>query len=395
MNLHLVRTLGRANQVQERAWVGSVAVGELVEVAEDVAVVAAAHADETEAERRLAAPVVEALRGGGLFRLCVPAAYGGIEAHPSVLVDCIEAVAQGDGAAGWCLMIGATTGAAGAYLPRRGAEAIYADAATITGGVVAPNGRGTAVDGGVEVSGRWAWGSGSQHCSWLGLGTITEDGHRLAFLPAGEVEVVDTWHSMGLRGTGSHDLVVDARVVPEHHLADIFGPPEIRSALYAFPLLGLLAVGVAAVGLGVAAHALDDLLDLAGAKTPSGTTRTLAERSATQGDVARADALVRAGRLLLHDAIASAWAPAIGAGVIPPVERAALRQAATTATRWSAQAVDLVHGVAGGTAVQEQVGTIARCFRDVHTITQHVMVGAPTLDAVGRVLLGLDDGPSL
>jgi alkylation response protein AidB-like acyl-CoA dehydrogenase len=370
-------------------------MGELAEVAAEVAELAAVHADETEAGRRLAAPVVGALRDAGLFRLCVPAAYGGLEAHPSVLVDCIEAVAEGDGAAGWCLMIGATTGAAGAYLPRAGAEEIYVDAASVTGGVVAPNGRGTTVDGGVEVTGRWAWGSGSQHCAWLGLGTLTEAGHRLAFLPAADVEILDTWHSMGLRGTGSHDLVVDARVVPRHRLADIAGPPVVESALYAFPLLGLLAVGVAAVGLGVATHALDELLDLAGAKTPTGTTRTLAERSAVQGDVARADAMIRAGRLLLHDAINAAWAPAITSGVIPPVERAALRQAATTAARWSADAVDLVHGVAGGTGVQERSGAIARCFRDAHTVTQHVMVGSPTLDAAGRVLLGLDDGPSL
>lgn len=370
-------------------------MGELVDRAADVAVVAAEHAEATEAGRRLAAPVVDAVRDAGLFRLCVPAVYGGLEVHPSVLVDCIEAVAQGDGAAGWCVMIGATTGAAAAYLPRSGAEELYADPAGITGGVVAPNGRGRTVEGGVEVTGRWAWGSGSQHCSWLGLGTITDAGHRLAFIPAADVEIVDTWHSMGLRGTGSHDLVVDGEVVPDRRLADIFGPPQVDAALYAFPLLGLLAVGVAAVGLGVATHALEELLELAGAKTPTGTNRTLAERSAVQGDVARADALVRAGRLLLHDAIDAAWAPAIGTGAIPAVERAALRQAATSAARWSAEAVDLVHGCAGGTAVQERAGAIARCFRDAHTVTQHLMVGAPTLDAVGRVLLGLDDGAAL
>lgn len=370
-------------------------MGDLLGVAREVAAVAAMHADESEAGRRLAPPVVEALRDAGLFRLCVPAVLGGLEVHPSVLVDCIEAVAHGDGAAGWCLMIGATTGAAGAWLPTGGAEELYADAAGITGGVVAPGGRGAAAEGGVTVEGRWAWGSGSQHCSWLGVGTITEAGHRLAFLPAAEVEVVDTWHAMGLRGTGSHDLVVDGRFVPAHRLADIAAPPVVAAPLYAFPLLGLLAVGVSAVGLGIARHALDELLDLAGAKTPSGTSRKLAERSAVQGDVARADALVRAGRLLLGDAIDRAWASATAGGVIPSVERAALRQAATTAARWSAEAVDLVHGCAGGTAVQERAGAIARSFRDAHTVTQHVMVGAPTLDAAGRVLLGVDEGPSL
>lgn len=370
-------------------------MGELGERAREVAPIAAAHADESEAGRRLAAPVVDALRAAELFRLCVPASLGGHEAHPSVLVDCIEAVARADGAAGWCLMIGATTGAAGAWLPPAGAEALCADPAVIAGGVVAPSGRGGPADGGLEISGRWAWGSGSQHCDWLGVGCSSERGHRLAFLPAGEVEIVDTWHSMGLRGTGSQDLVVDARFVPDERLADIFGPPRVDAPLYAFPLLGLLAVGVAAVGLGVARHAIDELVALASSKTPTGTTRTLAERTAAQGDVARADALVRAGRLLLDDAVDAAWSTAATGAAIAPAERAALRLAATSAARWSAQAVDLVHGVAGGTAVLERAGAIARCFRDAHTVTQHLMVGAPIYDAVGRVLLGLDDGPAL
>lgn len=370
-------------------------MGELVDAAVDLAALASAHAADTEAGRRLAAPVLDAARDAGLFRLCVPASVGGLEVHPRVLVECIEAVSRGDGAAGWCVMIGATSGAVAAYLPADGAAEAFGEPRSVAGGVVAPNGRAEPVDGGVRVTGRWSWGSGSQHCDWLGLGCLTEAGPRLAVLPAAEVEVLDTWFSMGLRGTGSHDLAVAGAFVPQHRLADILGPPVVATPLYAFPLLGLLAVGVSAVGLGIARHALDEVLVLAGAKTPSGTARKLAERSAVQGDVARADALVRAGRALLHEAIDRAWASASSGGAIPPAERAALRQAATSAARWSADAVDLMHGVAGGTAVQEQQSVLGRCFRDVHTMTQHIMVGAPTYDAVGRVLLGLDDGAGL
>ena len=245
------------------------------------------------------------------------------------------------------------------------------------------------------MSGRWAWGSGSQHCDWLMVGCITDEGHRLAFLPSADVEIIDTWWSMGLRGTGSHDLAVTDRFVPDRRLAALGGRPVAPGPLYAFPVMGLLAVGVAAVALGIARHALDDLLALAGAKTPSMTARKLAERSAVQGDIARADALLRAGRALLDDAVGQAWSAATGTGAIPPAERAAVRLAATSAARWAADAVDLVHTAAGGTGVLERQGTLARCFRDVHTVTQHIMVGPPTYDAVGRVLLGLDDGAGL
>ena len=370
-------------------------MGELAALAADVAGIAAAHADASESERRLAAPVVDALRAAGLFRLCVPADLGGLEAHPSTLVDCIEAVSRGDGAAGWCLMIGATSGAAAAFLPPTGAEEIYGDPAVITGGVFAPNGTAAATEGGVKVTGRWAWGSGSQHCDWLMVGCLTDDGHRLAFLPAADVDIVDTWWSMGLRGTGSHDLEVSDRFVPAHRLAALAEPPSVTAPLYAFPVLGLLAVGVSAVALGIARHALDDLVALAGAKTPSMAARKLGQRSGVQADVARADALIGAGRALLRDAVDRAWAAASGTGSIPPAARAGLRLAATSAARWSADAVDLVHAAAGGTGVQERAGTLARCFRDAHTATQHIMVGPPTYDAVGRVLLGLDDGSAL
>jgi alkylation response protein AidB-like acyl-CoA dehydrogenase len=370
-------------------------MAELVATAAEIAAVAAEHAAGSEEGRRLAAPVVDALRDAGLFRLCVPSALGGLEAHPSELVDCIEAVAHGDGAAGWCLMIGATSGAAAAHLPADGAAEVYRDPAVVTGGVFAPSGTVVAADGGVRVSGRWSWASGCQHCDWLMVGCLTDAGHRLALLPTAEVEVVDTWWAMGLRGTGSHDIAVDDRFVPAHRLADLTGAPTAGGPLYAFPVLGLLAVGVSAVGLGIARRALDELTTLAAGKVPTMASRRLAERSAVQGDVARAEALLRGGKAFLHDAIDRAWAAAAGTGEIGSADRAGLRLAATSASRWSAEAVDLVHAAAGGTAVQERASVLGRCFRDAHTVTQQLMVGPPTYDAVGRVLLGLDDGSAL
>jgi indole-3-acetate monooxygenase len=379
---------------RERADPGSGPSPGSLAAARQAALVAAEHADAGEAARRLPGPTVEALRDAGLFRLCVPAEVGGLEAGPWQLVEAIEAVATADGAAGWCLMIGATSGSVAAWLDPATASEVYGPSDAVTGGVFAPKGRAVPGGGGARVTGRWPWGSGSQHCTWL-MGGCLLDGdppsHRMAILPASEVDVVDTWHATGLRGTGSHDLVVDDRFVPQARLVDVLGPPRSDGPLYRFPFFGLLAVGVAGVALGIARSAVDALTDLAGEKVPTFGVRKLGTRSAVQADVARAEALIAGGRALLHSAVDEAWEAASTGTAIPVRQRAALRLAATSATRWSAQAVDHVHDAAGGTAVLEHAGPIARCFRDVHVVTQHVMVAPPTYESVGRVLLGLDD----
>jgi hypothetical protein len=136
----------------------------IVDAAHEVGEVVEAHADDGERSRRLPMPTVKALAGAGLMRMCVPAVYGGPEIDPPTMVEAIEAVARADGAAGWCSMIASTTASMAAYLPAATAEEIYGDPSSITGGVFAPNGTGTAttVDGrqGFAVTGRWAWGSG-------------------------------------------------------------------------------------------------------------------------------------------------------------------------------------------------------------------------------------------
>jgi indole-3-acetate monooxygenase len=163
-----------------------------------------AHADAGEELRRLPAPVATALRDAGLFRLCVPAAYGGPEVDPMTLVRSIAAVAESDGAAGWCVMIASTTSSLAARLAPEWAAEIFGDPQSVAGGVFAPNGTGVRVDGGHRVTGQWPWGSGTSHCTWILGGTQTDAGEfHLMFAPAADVELLDTWFSVGLRATGS------------------------------------------------------------------------------------------------------------------------------------------------------------------------------------------------
>jgi alkylation response protein AidB-like acyl-CoA dehydrogenase len=353
-----------------------------------------AAADASEAERRVPSDLVDALVEVGVFRLCVPRALSGIEAHPRVLVDAIATIAAADGSTGWCAMIGATSGLVSAYLPEPIAREIYADPRAVTGGVFAPCGTAVLAGDAFRVSGRWPFASGSQHCTWLMGGAVVRDGGppraRMMLFPAAEVRIVDTWYVSGLRGTGSHDMMVDDVLVPaERSVSLVDDRPRITGALYAFPVFGLLALGIAAVALGIARAAIDELVRLAAGKRPQGSRRALAERGVVQAEVAQAEALVRSGRAFLDDAIDRAWTQADAQGVIATAERVGLRLAATHATTSAARATDLVYHAGGGTSVYA-TSPLQRCFRDVHVATQHAMVAGSTWELAGRILLGLE-----
>ncbi len=357
----------------------------------------------TEQERRLPDHLIAALTEAGIFRMCVPRALGGGEVDPTTLVETLATLAEGDGSAAWSAMIGATSGTVSAYLPEEAAAEIYgSDPTTVTGGVFAPLGRAIVVPGGYRVTGRWAFASGCEHCAWLMGGCVmladgkprllpsgAPDTHLLLF-PAREVEIVDTWTVAGLRGTGSHDLAVADLFVPAARGVSVFTErPRHPGPLYVFPFFGLLALGIAAVALGLARGAVDELRRLAGGKTPAGSRRLLAERSLVQIQVAEAEATLRAARAFLFDAVDKAWATASGTGALSLEERALVRLASTHAALSAARVVVFLFNAAATTEIYT-TSPLQRQFRDVHVLTQHVMVSPPTLELTGRILLGLD-----
>ncbi len=358
-----------------------------------------AAADEIEAGRRVPLPIVHALADAGVFRACIPRALGGVEAHPHDLVAVLETIAAADGSSGWCAMIGATSGVVSAYLPDAVARTIYGtDPRVVSGGVFAPRGIAVPEGDGYRVDGRWPFASGSEHCAWLMGGCLVRDGGppraRMMLVPARDVRIVDTWNVAGLRGTGSHDMVIEGVLVPaERSVSIVTDRPRAAGTLYAFPVFGLLAIGIAAVALGIARAAVDELVRVAREKAPYGSKRTLAERAVVQANVARAEALLRSAHAFLDDAIGRAWTAAERDGAITTADRAALRLAATHATTSAAQATDLAYDAGGGTSIYA-TSPLQRCFRDVHVATQHAMVAGSTLELAGRVLLGLDTDTS-
>ena len=355
------------------------------------AAVAKVNADEAETKRRLTPATVDALRATGVFRSYVPAAYGGPELDPLTVSRALERLAVADGAAGWCAMIAATTTSIATLLPPDGAREVFGDATSISGGAYAPSGRATSVDGGYRLSGRWSWGSGTDHCDWITGGATTDDGEtRLFFIPARDVALHDTWYSSGLCGTASGDFSVDDVFVgADYTMRPGFGPRHVDNPVARFPMFNLLASGVASVCLGIAQRAVDEIVALAQGKMPTFASKTLAHQQIAQIEIAKAAACVGAARAYLHTELGAAWDEVQRAERPTIARRAAIRSACTYAAEESARAVDLAYHLGGGSSVYRS-NPLQRCFRDIHTATQHLMVGRRVYETVGRVMLGLD-----
>jgi len=350
--------------------------------------------------RRLPQAAVDALAGAGAFKLLVPKVYGGSQAHPATFVAVVEQIATADGSAGWCTMIGATSGLMSVHLDDALAREIYAPADSVTCGVFAPMGRAIRTADGYRVSGRWPFASGCEHSSWRMGGAIVMNeagGGPAELLPSGapdvrsmlfradETKIIDTWDTSGLRGSGSHDLEVTDVLVPhERTFSLLSGRP--KHAGYTFPFFGVLASGVAAVGLGVARAALDAFVVMARSKTPPGSKRTLAHHELVQQAVAKAEARLRAARAFLYEAIEEA-----GAGTdAPTVEvRARLRLAASHAASEAAAVTAIVYEAGGGSAIYAK-SPLQRHFRDAHVVTHHIMVNPGSAVLAGRILLGVE-----
>ncbi|HJU10258.1 MAG TPA: acyl-CoA dehydrogenase family protein [Candidatus Binataceae bacterium] len=368
-----------------------------------------AHADETERGRRLAAPVVDALRSAGLFTMGLPVALGGTETSVPAALRAIEHVAYADGATGWNVMIAFDTGMLAGYLHGTQArEMIASISQPVVANSVFPPGRLDRVTGGYRLTGQWRFGSGCQQADVFIVGAIHADDAasatsasaileklQLAVLPAGNVTILDTWYVSGMRGTGSHDYAVDNLFVPDGLVEPLrIELPHEPGPLYAFGIFPAFGVVKAAVALGIAHHAIEAFKELASAKTPAGHSSLLRERSAVQTDLARAQACVRSAQAFLHQTTGEIWQSVIEGNRPSTEQRAWLRLAGVDGVQRAIQAVDLVHNAAAATAIFESC-PLERCFRDVHVIPAHIVVQPNVYELAGRVFLGLPPGAGL
>jgi len=380
----------------------SASLPNLLSAVEALAPVIEAHADEGERLRRLATPVVDAMSRAGLFRLWVPRSLGGAEADVATVVRLVEAVSRIDGAAGWCMTIAGNTCLPAGYLPASSARHIFADnPLLVTAGTWPPLGEAVAVDGGYRVTGSWPFASGCQHAGWIEGGCRIRHGDalrmeanglpavRVMFFPADACEILDTWDTTGMRGTGSHDFAVNDVFVPVERSVSFHEAPVEPGPLYALPIIGLSAAPIAAVALGVARRALDILAEVARVKVAMRSQQPIGQSAMLQGDLGRAEGLLRSGRSLLYETIDRVWRVVAAGALLSIDDRAMLALAATHAANSAIQAVDLAFGAAGTASIYTKT-RLERCLRDVRTVGHHIAVARPNYELVGQALLGHD-----
>ncbi len=354
-----------------------------------------AHSDRHEQDRRLAFEVVEAMKSANVFRMYVPFAYNGPNLDPITATSAVAAMAQSDAASAWCAVIASLTSHCAGVLDPSVADAVFGDQRNVVCGAYAPSGRGVSVDNGWVVNGRWAWGSGSPFADWMTGGTITDDGafHQMLFRRS-DVELLDNWYSSGLRGTGSHDFIAtDVFVERGYSLQIGVSAPTTDAAIARMPLFPLFCSGIAAVMIGIARRAIEEITALALTKKPAQANKTLANSAIIQVDVARAEAMIRSSWSYLIDELSAAWELVERGDRVPTDVRLRARLAAAHIGGEMCRAVDLCYHAGGGTAVYSD-SPLQRCFRDVHTAAAHIMVSPRSFETVGRQRFGLTIDPS-
>jgi alkylation response protein AidB-like acyl-CoA dehydrogenase len=343
-------------------------------------------ADEAEALGTMPIDLVERLRAAGIFRALQPRSLGGFEVAPVEFIEMIEELARADGSAGWIAAIGAGAPAFTAWLEPAIATQLFGSDADFTAATVfAPTGR--AVPDGTgrfTIDGRWPFASGCRHAEWFLAGMFVFDGDapriladqgpdwRLAFFPRANAEIVDNWDVLGLRATGSNDIIARAlNVAEEHTISPFFEPAHHDGPLWRLPFFTLVGVALVGVPLGIARRALDEFTDLATTKVRAGTFQPIAQDPAAQVAFASAEADLRSARAFVLDEASALWTMAC-AGDTPPLEqRARVQLAAQQAMRAARQAVDATFDLTGASAVHA-THPLQRCFRDLHTASQHV-----------------------
>jgi alkylation response protein AidB-like acyl-CoA dehydrogenase len=374
----------------------------LLAAIEQIAPVLHEHRTQNEEQRSLAEPVVEAMTGMGLYRVWIPKAYGGMEADPVTGFGMFEAVARIDSAAAWNLVLSAGASLFAPIFPNS-VDEWFSKPKGIFAGALNPPGKAIPVEGGYRVTSRTPFVSGCQNAEWIvGPAQIVEgnDIRRsefgmpiqiVLFYPPEDAQIIDNWDTLGMRGTGSHDVALNDAFVPRHRTGPLVPwqavPKGLEGPLFRYTIWPAVAA-MASVAFGIAQAAIDELVELAEKKTPAYTSLPLRERPVAQSQVAEAEAKLGSARAYLYEAFREFWSDAQQGHMLPQKQKDKIQLASTHGIQAAAEAVDLVYKAAGASGIRREKD-FERHFRDVHVITQHAFISASRFQSIGRAMFGL------
>jgi 3-hydroxy-9,10-secoandrosta-1,3,5(10)-triene-9,17-dione monooxygenase len=363
-------------------------------------------AARTEELRRLPPETERELHDAGLFRVVQPRRVGGSEFDYVALVDCADALGQGDASVAWNFAnLASHHWMLGMFDKRAQDEVWDKDPDTlIASSFIFPAGRARKVEGGYVLRGSWPFSSGVESCEWNMLGSVVSsddeaDGieYRIFLLNKRDYKVKDTWNAAGLRGTGSNDVEVADAFVPAHMsvaVGDLAGGPTPGSAvnpnpLYALPVFSLFPYVLSGVALGNAQACLDDYVEIARHRASTYNRAVLGDMQSTQIKIAEASAKIDTARLLMRSSCIAAMDDA-RRGRIPHMHtKTRLRRDGAFSVNLCTEAVSLLFAASGARSLFIS-GALQRQFRDAHAVNSHL---AFNFDAAGtnygRVALGL------
>lgn len=373
-------------------------VAEYLAAIDRLAPLIAEHRVTFDEQRRIPDVVFNALADAGLFRLWLPASFGGPELSPVEFMTVVEAASALDGTAGWLVTNGSAMSRVAGYVSEPVARGWFADARAFIVSSTGAVGSAQKVGGGYRVTGRWPFGSGSHHATrFMGLAsTKGADGRDepplCCYFERRDVAIHDTWRVSGLRGTGSCDFEVRDLFVPEHHTHAFIGPkPTQAGILYRIPTLSIFPWAASVVPLGIARGAMAAFAELAVGKTRLGTSVPLRDREIVQGNFGRMQALHRSGRAMMIETMTDLIALLDADDIRLMNAKAIFRVACANAAESAVRIVDMIAADTGAASIFE-TSPIERFARDVHAAVKHVAMTPNSYVVAGRLGLGLDPG---
>jgi indole-3-acetate monooxygenase len=360
---------------------------------------------EEENRRMLSEPVMSALKENGLLRLFLPESLGGLEADPLTVAKLVEQVSAFSAAAGWSMMVANISSWWCGRLSAKGIEEIFQDGPhTLIAGAFHPPMAATPVNGGFRINGRSPLTSNVHEAKWVFVTALVMADGQLkmnngmpeivgVIMDAKNCQILDTWHTIGMKSTDSNDIAASETFVPTHLSFPLM--PEYKpntyfeGALYRFPAIGAgVASLIAPVALAVASNAIKEVKMLAEKKTSFGSVTPLRERGVVQRKLGQAEALVQSSRAYLHNTIATAWNKTLAGERSTLEEKAGLLLAATHCNQSCVQAVDLMFSAAGTSAIYTR-NKLSRYFSDAQIIRQHGFANDSRYETAAQVYLSL------
>lgn len=373
---------------------GAQAIAGLLAGAKAVAVLAADMADTLATADRLPDELATAALDAGLMRMCLARELGGLDVPLATTVSVIEELAHADGSLAWCTAVANAGASLLAGVAEEEARIVAADPDRLwIAGGFAPIGRATPAGPDLRLNGRWSFASGCTAANWFLGGALLDTGDPanpvrpvVTFFPADQARIIDDWDVVGLRASGSHSVDAAEVLVPAGRTTSLFGARRWSSDPLA--AIGFFAMGsmLAAVPLGIARRAMEELAELAGTRTRFGQPMPLIEDPTFQFEFATVLGRLRAARSYVMEQTHELWQQA-AAGSVSPLVEAGINIALGAATDAATDAVQFAQQAAGTSAIRGH-NVFAKSVLDLMVVTRHVAFGQGPRGGAGRAVLG-------